>query len=379
MRARRPTSSRRRLDAESALPRRALPRRVRPRRRRPRRRRQGAPARASTRRCRPSRRASRRTCSPTRTTSPSSSTTWQSSTASSEGEIALAGRGRRANAGSTTPTSSRSCCPPGIPLLASLDDRAAAPPHHGGVPRPRTPRRRPRQPRSSCSRSRGCGPSAPRLLGFPVHAAYVTAEQTAGSPEAVVADMLGRLAPPAARNAAPSRRLQRRAPGDRWTSTRASPSPSRPHDWAFYSREGAPERRTTSTRPPCAPYFEAERVLRDGVFFAATQLYGLDLRRARTTSSAYHPDARVFEVHRGRRRARRPLRARPLHARLEARRRVDEPARVAVGPARTAARSSSTTSTCRSRRPARRRCSARRGRRRCSTSSATPCTASSPA
>lgn len=39
-----------------------------------------------------------------------------------------------------------------------------------------------------------------RLLGFETHAAFVTADETAKNPQAV-ADMLGRLAPPAARNA----------------------------------------------------------------------------------------------------------------------------------------------------------------------------------
>jgi peptidyl-dipeptidase Dcp len=43
------------------------------------------------------------------------------------------------------------------------------------------------------------------------------------------------------------------------------------------------------------PWFEAERVLQDGVFRAATQLYGVTFAE-REDLSAYHPDARVFEV-----------------------------------------------------------------------------------
>ena len=43
------------------------------------------------------------------------------------------------------------------------------------------------------------------------------------------------------------------------------------------------------------PYFEAERVLRDGVFYAATRLYGITFTE-RPDLVAYHPDARVFEV-----------------------------------------------------------------------------------
>ena len=43
------------------------------------------------------------------------------------------------------------------------------------------------------------------------------------------------------------------------------------------------------------PYFELERVLRDGVFFAATRLYGITFKERRDLP-VYHPDVRVFEV-----------------------------------------------------------------------------------
>ena len=43
------------------------------------------------------------------------------------------------------------------------------------------------------------------------------------------------------------------------------------------------------------PYFELDRVLHDGVFFAAHQLYGLTFKE-RKDIPVYHPDVRVFEV-----------------------------------------------------------------------------------
>ncbi|MCY1225588.1 Dipeptidyl carboxypeptidase [compost metagenome] len=43
------------------------------------------------------------------------------------------------------------------------------------------------------------------------------------------------------------------------------------------------------------PYFELDRVLRDGVFFAATSLYGVTFHE-RTDLQGYHPDVRVWEV-----------------------------------------------------------------------------------
>ena len=44
-----------------------------------------------------------------------------------------------------------------------------------------------------------------------------------------------------------------------------------------------------------APYFEMDRVLTDGVFFAATQLYGITFKE-RTDLPRYHDDVRIFEV-----------------------------------------------------------------------------------
>ena len=43
------------------------------------------------------------------------------------------------------------------------------------------------------------------------------------------------------------------------------------------------------------PYFELNRVLQDGVFFAANQLYGLTFKE-RHDIPVYQPDVRVFEV-----------------------------------------------------------------------------------
>ncbi|MET1043464.1 MAG: M3 family metallopeptidase [Microbacteriaceae bacterium] len=124
------------------------------------------------------------------------------------------------------------------------------------------------------------------LLGFPSHAAYVTADQTAGSPEAVT-DLLGKLAPAAARNALAEQQKLQAIAGDELSLE--------PWDWAFYSEQ---VRRAEFDVDLAAlrPYFEAERVLRDGVFFAATRLYGISFTE-RDDLVAYHPDARVFEVH----------------------------------------------------------------------------------
>jgi len=121
------------------------------------------------------------------------------------------------------------------------------------------------------------------LLGFESHAAWVTADETAKNPENVLA-MLSRLAAPAARNA-----LEEQADLEAQAGTSVGAA-----DWSFYSEKVRAAKYDVDTAA-MRPYFEAERVLRDGVFFAATKLYGITFSE-RTDIPAYHPDVRVFEV-----------------------------------------------------------------------------------
>jgi len=126
------------------------------------------------------------------------------------------------------------------------------------------------------------------LLGYPSHAAYVTSDETAGSPEAV-RELLRRLAEPAAANA---RREQ--AALQRIVDAEPHPFPLEAHDWAFYT-ERVREAEYDLDRAALRPWFEAERVLQDGVFRAATELYGITFTE-RPDLPGYHPDVRVFEV-----------------------------------------------------------------------------------
>ncbi|WP_454048886.1 M3 family metallopeptidase [Cellulomonas sp. Marseille-Q8402] len=127
-----------------------------------------------------------------------------------------------------------------------------------------------------------------QLLGYPHHAAYIAEDATAKTPEAV-ADILGRLAPAAVANARAEaadleRALQRDVPGatlEAW-------------DWAYYAEQVRKERRSLDDSL-LRPYLELDRVLREGVFRAAGELYGLSFTE-RADLTGYHPDARVFEV-----------------------------------------------------------------------------------
>jgi peptidyl-dipeptidase Dcp len=131
------------------------------------------------------------------------------------------------------------------------------------------------------------------LLGFENHAAYVTADETAKTPEAVAA-MLGRLAPAAADNArAEAADLQ--AQIDAAQDAAGEPRfELQAEDWAYYTEKVRAEKYDVDTAA-LRPYFEAERVLRDGVFAAANRVYGITFQE-RPDLVAYHPDARVFEV-----------------------------------------------------------------------------------
>ncbi|SEE56071.1 M3 family metallopeptidase [Jiangella alba] len=123
------------------------------------------------------------------------------------------------------------------------------------------------------------------LFGHPDHATYVLEDRTAQTP-AAVHDMLGKLTPAAVANAHAEAAQLQAAIGDEFEL--------RAWDWAHYSDQ---VRRATYDidAAELRPYFELDRVLRDGVFFAAGKLYGLSFTE-RHDLVAYHPDARVFEV-----------------------------------------------------------------------------------
>jgi peptidyl-dipeptidase Dcp len=121
------------------------------------------------------------------------------------------------------------------------------------------------------------------LLGFPSHAAYSVADQTAKTVEAVE-DMLGQLVGPAVRNAKrEAEELAEMAGFD-----------IEPWDWPYYS-EKVRKARYDFDDAEMRPYFELNRVYRDGIFFAAAKLYGISFTE-RPDLGGYHPDVTVFEV-----------------------------------------------------------------------------------
>ena len=127
------------------------------------------------------------------------------------------------------------------------------------------------------------------LMGFKSHAEYVLSEQTAGHPDRVH-EMLRKIAPAAVANArAEGAAIQEMIDGENGNFELAS------WDWSLYTERVRLAKYNVDTSK-FKPYFELERVLNDGVFWAATKLFGIKFT-PRSDLKAYHPEARVWEVH----------------------------------------------------------------------------------
>ena len=131
------------------------------------------------------------------------------------------------------------------------------------------------------------------LLGYPSYAAYSLADESAGTTEAVN-KMLGQLGPAALLKAkSEAAEIQKLIDAEAGAAG-TKPFELQPWDWAFYAQQ-ARKARFDFDDSQVKPYFELERVLQDGVFYAARLLYGLTFKE-RGDLPVYHPDVRVFEV-----------------------------------------------------------------------------------
>ena len=127
------------------------------------------------------------------------------------------------------------------------------------------------------------------LMGFKSHAEYVLSEQTAGHPDRVH-EMLRKIAPAAVANAREEgKAIQAMIDAENGNFELAS------WDWSLFTERVRLAKYNVDTTK-FKPYFELERVLHDGVFWAATKLFGITFK-LRTDLKAYHPEARVWEVH----------------------------------------------------------------------------------
>jgi peptidyl-dipeptidase Dcp len=175
----------------------------------------------------------------------------------------------------------------GQPALASLEDRAlreriwrasVARGSHGG----------PHDTRAIVARLAQLRARRARLLGFASHAHFVLDDQMARTPAAALA-LLARVVPRALERAR-AELADLQAIVDREGGGFAI----EPWDWDFYAEKVRRERYDLD-EAAVRPYLELERVLVDGVFFAAHEMYGVDIRPC-TDLPVYHPDVRTWEV-----------------------------------------------------------------------------------
>lgn len=129
-----------------------------------------------------------------------------------------------------------------------------------------------------------------QLLGYDNHAEYQLENQTAQTVEAVN-QRLAQLAPAAVGNAkreAADLQQMINADGEGENFTLAA------WDWAYYS-EKVRQDRYAFDESQLRPYFELDSVLNNGVFFAASKLFGINFKE-RHDLPVYHTDLRVFDV-----------------------------------------------------------------------------------
>ncbi len=127
-----------------------------------------------------------------------------------------------------------------------------------------------------------------KILGYPSHAAYVLDDQMAKTPaaaEKLLTDLVPAATAKANEEAGEIQALIDQQKGG-FTLTAA--------DWEFYADQVRKAKYDLDDNE-VRQYFELDKVLSDGVFFAANKLYGLTFK-PRTDLPVYQPDVKVFEV-----------------------------------------------------------------------------------
>ncbi|HSE13110.1 MAG TPA: peptidyl-dipeptidase Dcp [Rudaea sp.] len=127
-----------------------------------------------------------------------------------------------------------------------------------------------------------------KLLGYPTYAAYSLADQMAKTPENAIklmTDMVPASIDKAKSEAAGMQELAAKEHKDFKLA---------PWDWQFYA-EKVRQTQYKLDESQIKQYFVLDRVLQDGVFFAANKLYGITFKE-RHDLPVYQPDVRVFEV-----------------------------------------------------------------------------------
>ncbi len=127
-----------------------------------------------------------------------------------------------------------------------------------------------------------------QLLGYPNHAAWKLGDQMAKTPEAALKFMDALVPGATAKAASEAKDIQDVIDAQKGGFA------LQPWDWDFYS-EQVRKAKYDLDESAVKPYFELNNVLENGVFYAASQLYGITFHE-RKDIPVYQPDVRVFEV-----------------------------------------------------------------------------------
>ncbi|MGN6280073.1 MAG: peptidyl-dipeptidase Dcp [Sphingomonas sp.] len=126
------------------------------------------------------------------------------------------------------------------------------------------------------------------LLGYPNYAAYTLYDQMAKTPDAAIKFMQNLVPATAAEQKREAAELQAQIKAD------GQNFELKPWDWELYS-EQVRKAKYDLDQDQVKPYFELHTVLEQGVFYAATQLYGITFKK-RTDIPVYQPDVMTYEV-----------------------------------------------------------------------------------
>jgi peptidyl-dipeptidase Dcp len=140
-----------------------------------------------------------------------------------------------------------------------------------------------------------------KLLGFPNYAAWTLQDQMAKTPEAAQKFMDALVGPATAKARSEQAEIQAlidsqsaKQNAGKGSGMSSGSFQVQPWDWNFYA-EQVRKAKYDLDDSQVKPYFEINRVLQDGVFYAANQLYGLTFQE-RKDIPVYQPDVKVFEV-----------------------------------------------------------------------------------
>ena len=174
------------------------------------------------------------------------------------------------------------------PLLSQLTDRATRK-RLFDASWNRTERGDPDDTRATIARIAQIRAEKAQLLGYPDFAAWRLTDQMAKTPANVDA-FLDQLAPAATHRAAEeAAELQQIIDKD------GGKFKLEPWDWDFYAGQ-LRKQKYNLDESEIRPYFQVYRVLEDGVFYAAHELYGVTFKR-RHDIPVYQKDVRVYEVY----------------------------------------------------------------------------------